>query len=463
MGTPEYSISTGHYRFGSASLTPLTLPHVSVAMRQVLGCEFEQTHAFLVDHRSHSLFCRAAFEGGLIDDKALALLALYPNRYGLYQLTQVVIKALEARTCISRKGLIPGIRKRIERLSQPMIDEPFVARLTAACIRQHLIETEDVEPLLPEGPACAAELLALCEGALQEVLKTNGERLRWHFDATIEGEELVLSATEFNQIELMIPEGERHEEIRILILKTLDAMSHFLVPFHTPASFIGPDGMYSTIYGEAYDAMKERMAGWTHEQLMDYLADTQEDEYPFESWSLGLDGERNETSLERAAALLEEMRDFDQNYNIRLNYDYVDGHLCDEMRELLGQLQQLRADASTSAPVLDVLSQALEVCIAGADSYFPIREHFYNGSAEESVVFFETLYASVAGPRFACLEDDALEHFDGYAQNSCELFVAFPLSHERLEKEVQPILHRMQQCLYLLDRLDNALKEFNHA
>ncbi|WP_434136978.1 hypothetical protein JQR88_24620 (plasmid) [Pseudomonas luteola] len=76
--------------------------------------------------------------------------------------------------------------------------------------------------------------------------------------------------------------------------------------------------------------------------------------------------------------------------------------------------------------------------MAGADSHLPIHEHFYNGSAEESVSFFETLYASVAGVRFSLLGDDAYDHFDGYAQNACALFVAFPLSHERLEMKYCP-------------------------
>ncbi|WP_434141314.1 hypothetical protein JQR84_23450 (plasmid) [Pseudomonas luteola] len=101
--------------------------------------------------------------------------------------------------------------------------------------------------------------------------------------------------------------------------------------------------------------------------------------------------------------------------------------------------------------------------MAGADSHLPIHEHFYNGSAEESVSFFETLYASVAGVRFSLLEDDARDHFDGYAQNSCGLFVAFPLSHESLEMQVLPVLRRTQQCLSLLDKLDTVLEEFKHV
>lgn len=103
------------------------------------------------------------------------------------------------------------------------------------------------------------------------------------------------------------------------------------------------------------------------------------------------------------------------------------------------------------------------MCIAAAESGFDFNERDFETSAEDSVGFFETLYASVAGGRFPLLEDDAYDHFEGYAQNACGLFVAFPLSHESLEMQVLPVLRRTQQCLYLLDKLDTVLEEFKHV
>ena len=463
MGTPEYSISTGHYPFPAATLTPLMLPAVSLAMREAVSTAFETHESYRVDSQGHALLCRDAFDSGLIDAKALEVLAVYPNTYGLHLLTQRAVTAIEQRMLIQKKGLIPGIKKRIRHLSQPFIDEPFVARLTAACIRQELVELADVEPELADGPACVPQLLALCQTALQDVLMTEGEKLRWHFEATIENEKFVLYASEFNEIDLSIPlDREDCRELNVLIFKTLDAMSWFLVPFHTPMSFIGPDGVYSHLHSEAYMAMKESLAVWGEAELLDYLKDTPSEDLPFEDWALGLDCEPDEDAYARAAAILLELHDFDQHCNFRLDHRTGCDHKA-EMQTLIRQIDDSLATAPPYAAVLATLREALEVCIAAAESGFDFNEREFETSAEDSVGFFETLYASVAGVRFSLLEDDAYDHFDGYAQNACGLFVAFPLSHESLEMQVLPVLRRTQQCLYLLDKLDTVLEEFKHV
>jgi hypothetical protein len=101
-----------------------------------------------------------------------------------------------------------------------------------------------------------------------------------------------------NRYELKLPSPavEEFQEVGVFLFKALDAMTTYLIPFHTPSSFMGVYSYDNYGYAEAYGEIKERIQSSTHEELTRYLMDTPEEEFPFETYAMGFEGDERDES-----------------------------------------------------------------------------------------------------------------------------------------------------------------------
>jgi len=99
-------------------------------------------------------------------------------------------------------------------------------------------------------------------------------------------------------------------EMRVLLFKTLDAMSRYLLPFHTPLSFLGQDCYFNHMVGEAYNEMADRLQHETRDEIRALLLD--------ESAEL--------PSMVEEILYYEERCEYSMNYSIQSLRNWVEFH-----------------------------------------------------------------------------------------------------------------------------------------
>lgn len=451
----------------------MTVPRVSEAVQDFVAREFMENTGYVVDFAGHSAFCLEAHKGGLLQESDLNQLNLYPNGYGLHIVTTRAANRSAARVDIKFEQAVPDAAARVLTLAKPLVDVPFAANLTLACIELGLLHDSAVAPLVAQGPDCGQELLSNCNDSLGALLAKQQRYSRVTEDdadghlvleTAIAGQTFRIESTGMCVFYLNLPETIEGDfvEVNVLLFKTLDALSHYGVPFHTPASWMGKDGVYSHILGEAYEELKERIKSYSRAELFDYLIDLDCDEATFETYALSLEGQgpHDEDTVERACDLLLEMAELEAHFSFRLDYSQgsTDAHRKLEMQAMRSQAQELIDNGSTYERLLSALSNALATCIELADDHFFIGGQQFPGSEEDGIGLFETILV-VIEDRMANLFDEAEQGFNLQAENCAEIYTALPLeSREVVAQTTVPIIKRTQQCLAHLRQIQLSLE-----
>lgn len=451
----------------------MTVPRISEAVQDFVARDFMESTGYMVDFVGHSAFCLEAHKGGLLHESDLNQLNLYPNGYGLHIVTTRAANRSAARVDIKFEQAVPDAAARVLTLAKPLVDVPFAANLTLACIELGLLHESAVAPLVAQGPDCGQELLSNCNDSLGALLAKQQRYSRVTeddadgnvvLDTSIAGQTFRIESTGMCVFYLNLPETIEGDfvEVNVLLFKTLDALSHYGVPFHTPASWMGKDGAYTHTLGEVYEELKERIQSYSREQLFDYLMDLDCDEATFETYALGMEGEgpHDEEIVDRACDLLLEMAELESHFSFRLDYSEgsTDAHLKVEMQAMRSQVQELIDNGSAHSRLLVALADALETCIDLSDRHFFIGGQQFEGSESDGIGLFETILV-VVDDQMNTLFDEAEQAFNCHAENCAEIYTALPLeSREVVAQTTVPIIKRTQQCLAHLRQIQLSLE-----
>lgn len=452
----------------------MTPPRISEAVEDYIANTFMRDKGYMVDMESHSAFCLAAYEGGLLHDSDLQQLSVYPNGYGLNVITRRAAARAAALLDIIPTQAVPDADRRVRDMAKTAIDVPFVASLSLTCIEQGLLQVSEIAPLLEQGPECGHDLLKAADKALGTLLPMDQRMSRQVFIDGVESEEVIgmsivgqelhLESWDMNVFRLSLPKviDDAFLDVNILLFKVLDALSHFGVPFHTPASWMGKDGVYTHHIGEAYEALKERIDTSTREELADYLTDLNCDEVGFETFAFGMEGEgpHDEETIEQACNLLIDMHELETSFNYRLTYgpDTSEATRKAEMEAMLFQTREIIANGSAYERLLLAIAGAFETCIELVDDHFSIYSQQFPGSEEEGIGFYETVVVLVED-RMMELFEESERGFNSCAENCGSIHVRLPLeSQEVVAQTTIPIIKRTQQCLAHLRQIQLSLE-----
>lgn len=457
----------------------MTLPLISDAVQDFVARSFMDTQGHTVDMVGHSAFSLEAYKGGLLQESDLNQITLYPNGYGLHLVTSKAVHRSAGRLDITLENAVPDAAARSYKLAKQLVDVPFAANLALSCIEEGLLHESDIAPLVAQGPDCGIDLLSAAEEALGALLPDDQRMSRsvvgdevytdCVLGTSIVGDHFHIDGWSMNFFHLNLPEliEGAFVEVNVLLFKTLDALSHYGVPFHTPASYMGKDGVYSHHIGEAYEVLKDRIQTSTREEFVEFLTDLNCDEVEFEMYQFGMEGEgpHDEDTVERACALLMDMHELETTFSFRL--DYSEGTTEDsrksEMQALLFQARELIGNGSDYERLLVALSDSLETCIELADHHFPLHGQRFPGSEDEGIGLFETILV-VAEDRMTQLFEEAEEGYNSCAENCGHMYIGLPLESREVVAQVTiPIIKRTNQCLAHLRQIQLSLEVTPHA
>lgn len=452
MGVAQLNREPRHYRLPAPALSPLVLPQLNEAMRQAHAALFERDEAGIVDLKAHSMLCREALQSGLLDASAAQWLSLYPNAYGLHRLTQEVVGRIGAAFTLTG-DLFPARAQMLARLNSQYADPRETATIALATIDAQLLSVEEVAPYLEEGPDAAGTIMQVIEAALMRAVSLPDDMTDSIRGAIQEGH-FFLEAAGFSTFVMGVP---AEMEMRVLLFKTLDAMSGYLLPFHTPLTFLGQDCYFNHMVGEAYNEMADRLQHETRDEIRALLLD-ESAELPSTVEEILYYEERCEYSVDRLLDQLYEMAELNRVSGYRLG----DGGRA-ELQELHDQAAQICERDGTN-PLAAVLREALAVCLEHEAN--PPLNHInlrdLPGTAEESVSLFEAI---VVEPNWDLpnLREASFEGFDQMIEGSGFPLMGLPLSGEALKTTTLPVLRELSLTLDLLHRIAKATEERDNA
>lgn len=469
------------FRFPNPALSPFTLPAISHVVRSEFAQTFMLDEGHTVDFQGHSAFCLEAYKGGFLEDSDLKLLDLYSNGYGLHLVTTEAVNRAASKISFELSASVPTAKLLERSLGRKSVEITYASRIALACAEAGLLHDSVLTPIIELGMDCGYDLIHAAHESLDNLFP-HAERLHPYMDRSgkpndyevfftaIEGDDLCIVANGLSQINLQLPQLEGDfVEVNILLCKTLDAMSRYLVPFHTPASSLGVSGQYMWSLSEVYDSLKDHAETKTRDEMIQYLTELDYDNVDFEVEFLGLDpswgdGPDPET-IERAADLLLEAADIELNYSYRLDCSVGSSHDSRkaEMVELRSQAKEVILKNTAHSDLLEVLVTALTTCIDHVDTHFDIHNLELNSSEDEGVTTFECLWVGISG-KHQCLIDEAETSFNAYAQECADVYIGLPITSAKLVAQVTaPIMTRTQQCFALLRSIQRSLESTPNA
>lgn len=482
MGPLEQTNETwSPLQFPSAPLSALTIPHVNAAVQSGVAGLFMRDYGYLVDHKGHSAFCLDAFQGGLIHESDLRPLVDYPNGYGLHLVTGKVVRSIESRLEFTVDTALPDAARLSGELARGYYDIAYASGIALAAAEAGLLHDTVLSPLISRGDDCGFELVNAVKDAVNNLWPIVNREQRnvdegtvytsLPFYTEIQGTDFVLEANERNTFYLDWPApSQEFLEMHILLCKTLDAMSTYLVPFQTPASAFGYWGQFSYGVSESYEAVKDAITGNSKADIVEYLLEYGDtDELGWLGMMLAEEDELDPESVDHAAELLWQIDDVNRNFSYRLTY----GEGADdqtrkaEMGQLLSQARESIAHGKEHSKLAQVLCDALEACIARADTHrdvesmtrgdVPLHEDLYQFENSPNR-FYDCIWV-LADLRHEALHNDAMDSFNANAEECAGFAVRLPLKSSELVAQVTiPIMERTNQCLALLRRIQLSLE-----
>lgn len=443
-----------HYRLPASAMTPLSLPHVAQAMRVARATLFSRDKAGVVDLRAHSMLCREALESGLLDDGSAEWLRQYPNSYGLYRLTGELVTRLGRSFVIDGEGLFPHRDRLLQRLETRYVDPVETASYALAAIDAGLVTVDTLTPHITAGPEGAGKILKVIEDTLSNRIKLP-DALGKPYSYGIQDGHFCLESNWFASFELNVPKSL---ELRVLLFKTLDAMTRFLLPFHTPMTFLGPYSYFNHGLAEIYEEMAERLEAQSGEELCMYLQDESANHSEYVEEYLMCNGS-DEDSVH---LLLDSLYEMDELKRIAGATLAVGDRA--EVEALLDEATQIceRDDATT--PFASVLRYALEKCLEHEATGLLSDFHPSNfpGTADDGVTLFESIRVDLTRD-FPNLKQSSEEGFDSIVSGTGFPAMGLPLSPDQLQTVTLPVLDALSVTLDLLQRITDASEGCGNA
>jgi len=468
------------FQFARPTLTTLTIPDAHPAIRAGINSQFMLEHGHEIDFRSHSALCIEALKGGLIQQSDLAPLIDAGDGYGLHLVTNRVLRAVESKVAFRVTEAITDPARMVAELAQPFVDITEAATVALAVTEAGLMSATSLRPILAKGPECGFDLQKATVAALdqlwpainrQERIVDKGNVYTYEpFDTFLSGSHFYLQACERNRFYLNWPEiTPDFLEIHILLCKTLDAMSHYLVPFHTPASAYGHWGQYSYGPSEGYDEFKERIQGRSREEISEILREEPTEDCEWLEMMLAEHGDDESSYI---AEIMWQMDDINRNFT------YMVGRGSSaEVR--LAEIESLKRQARASGnkitqyrTLCDTLHDALEICSKQVDSHQEIASMVHIERDEDSDYesyerspdrFFNCVWV-MADERHEALARDALDSFNADLHEVSDVHVRLPLGTvQDISSITVPVLNRTNTCMALLKRIQLSLEDPNDA
>lgn len=474
-------------QFPSAPLSALTIPKVTAAVQRGISAIFMRERGYLVDHQGHSAMCLEALEGGLLNDSDLSPLEHYPNGYGLHLVTKKLVKGIESRIAFTRDGALPDASRLDYELSRELVDITYASGIALAVAEAGLLHDSVLAPIISLGSDCGYDLLNAAKSAL-DTLWPEAQRQSRNvsegkvytyspFSVTISGNELHLDALDRNCFYLSWPElTQDFLEMHILLSKTLDAMSTYIMPFHTPASAFGCWGQYSFAVSESYEGVKDEITGKSQKEILEYL--TQLEDHSDLGWLAedlepDTDDDSETDAFERVAASLWQMDDVERNFKYRLAPGVDDDSRKAELSDLLCQAQEISVSDNKHSALAGVLVDALDACLRRVDGHTAIDSLIPSNGDEDDEDsggyetspnrFFDCVWV-LADERHERLHVDAVQSLNVEVEEYGPGSAVLPLSSGELVAQVTiPIMERTNECLALLRRIQLSLEEPTNA
>lgn len=470
------------FQFARPALTPLTIPSAHPAVRAGVNRHYMLEHGHEVDFRGHSALCIEALKGGLIQQSDLAPLIDGGDGYGLHLVTSKVLRSVESRVAFSLSETITDPARMVADLARPFVDIKEAASIALAVTESGLMNTATLRPILANGPDCGFELQAAVKAALdglwplanrQERVVDQGDVYTYEpFDTFLAGGNFYLQACERNRFYLKWPEIDPDFlEVHIILCKTLDAMSHYLVPFHTPASAYGHWGQYSYGPSEGYDELKDLIEGRSREEISEILRQKTAEGSEWLEMMLG-EYSDDDSQADYVAELMWQMDDISKNFTYMVGRGDSADVRVEEIKSLKYQARAISENSSRYGTLCEALFDALETCSQLVDSHQDIAsmvrsegdEHLeYEGFEKSPDRFFNCIWV-MADERHEALARDALDSFNADLYEVSDVHVKLPLTTlEEISEITLPVLHRTNSCMALLKRIQTSLENIDNA
>ena len=438
------------YRLPTAALTPLSLPTIGTVMREAQAQLFIREYAGVIDQQAHSMLCREALEAGLAAQSSIEWLRQYPNSYGLHRLTGEVVQRLGASFVINDEGLFQQRASLLNRLNTPYVDPAETASFAIAAVEAGLVGIDALASHIEAGPDAAGEIMAELERSLigRVKLPTDVERA---FSFGIQDGHFFLESCSFATFTVQAPADL---ELRVLLFKTLDAMTRHLLPFHTPMTFLGHFSYFNHGISEVYEELAPRLATHTRTEIFEFLLDVsvEHGESIAEYFSCnGLDEDAVNT-------LIDSVYEMDELKQV------AGAHLSQgdkaEILELCEQVQQISERDDEHSTLVKVLGEALHRCLEqdASESLKGFNPSDFPGTAEDGVTIFESILVRLTRD-FPNLEQSSNDGFDCTVGESGFPAIGLPLNHKQLQSVTLPVLDALSLTLGLLQRIADALEE----
>ncbi|PTZ29279.1 hypothetical protein DB395_32245 [Pseudomonas aeruginosa] len=443
-----------HYQLPTSALTPLSLPNVGAVMREAQAQLFIRDYVGLVDHQAHSMLCREALEAGLVAESSSEWLRQYPNSYGLHRLTSEVVQRLGASFAINDEGLFPQRSSLLNRLSTPYVDPVETASYAIGAVEAGLIGIDALAPHIEVGPAGAGRIMGELERSLIDRIKLP-TAVKEAYSFGIQDGHFILESSCFASFSFQAPASL---ELRVLLFKTLDAMTRHLLPFHTPMTFLGPHSYLNHGLSEAFEELAPRLATHSREELCAFLLDDSVEHDDYIAEYLYCHGQ-DEDSVNSLLDAIYEMDELKKIAGATLSQgDRL------EIEELSDQARQICERDDAHAPLIQVLRDALQHCLE-QDASGLLKEfnpHDLPGTAGDGVSLFESILVCLTRD-FPNLEQSSYDGFEGIVSGCGFPAIGLPLSSDQLRTVTLPVLDALSLTLGLLQRIADALEECGNA
>lgn len=451
MEIAQLKSQSRHYQLPAASLSALCLPNIEQAMRKAHADIFDRDYSGIVDLKGHSMMCREALESGFLQPSSAHWLTDFPGQYGLHRLTQELVQHVGQSISIA-DDLFPQRDSLLEHLGTSHADPQLAAGIALAAIESGVVEANALIPSLVNGPDDAGRLQQVVENSLIQQINPP-DAVSNALSLWIQGDQFFLECNGFVEFTVNVPSSEA---LRVLLFKTLHAMSMNILPFYTPKAFLCYSSYESSMVWEIYEALSDRLEAHQREDIFAYLMDE----------SAGHDGNveeffcegRDDATANRLLDMLYEMKDLATVAGFELSSSERA-----EIEQLHQEATELAQDAE-GRDLLAVLQEALEVCLARHDK--PTLEGFhasdYPGTGEEGLPFTDGLLVRTNWD-FSNLEQSSNYFFDSMVEGVGYPAIGLPLLGGELRDVTLPLIQELSVLLNLLNRIQAATEEWNNA
>jgi len=440
-----------HYQLPAATLSALCLPNVEQAMRQAHAEIFDRDLSGLVDLKAHSMMCREALESGFLPASSAHWLIDYPSNYGLHRLTDELVHHVGQAFAITGE-LFPHRESMLTHLNSCYADPRVASSIALASISAGIVSADALVPYLVNGPDDAGRIQGVVENSLVKRINVP-EAVSNALSFGINGEHFFMECGGFAEFVINVPSSPA---LRVLLFKTLHAMSLHILPFHTPKSFLCYSNFESSMVWEIYETMADRLEAHQRDDIVAFLLDESagHDDNVEEFFCEG----RDEASAHRLLDMLYEMQQLASSAGFELNSGERD-----EIAQLLQEATEL-ARAGEGAELLAVLCDALQACLERHSN--PVLEGFhasnYPGTAEEGLAFTDGLLVSTNWD-FPNLTQSSNYYFDSMVDGAGFPAIGLPLLGSDLQDTSLAMIDELSVLLNLLNRIKAATEEWKDA